>query len=148
MVRTHNHLVVGVIIQAFDIVIYVVRFRDVSAELLANQLPAYLAPIAIQELEVLSNLPVQFSDPRHPLTDDETRFGIYKIIIEFRFDAALLLVFDHVPVFLQIVCNDRFQNIAVIVLCRINRKVFLHVFRQRYGFLGTGRLQAFGMFDV
>ena len=89
-----------------------------------------------------------FSDPRHPFSDDKTRFGIYKIIIEFRLDAALLLAFDHIPVFLQVVCNDRLQNIAVIVLCRVDRKVLLHVFRQWYGFLGTGWLQAFGMFDV
>ena len=83
MVRAYDHLVVRIIVQAFDIVIDMVRFRYVRAELLADQLPADLAPIAVQELEVFSNLPVQFSDPRHPLTDDEARFGIYKIIIEF-----------------------------------------------------------------
>ena len=82
MVRTDDHLIIGIVVQAFHIVINVVRFRDVRAVLLANHPPAKLASIAIQELKVFPNLAVQLSDPRHSLVEDITRFGIRKIIIK------------------------------------------------------------------
>ena len=47
VVRAHDHLIVGIVVQAFDVVINMVCFGNVRAELLANQLPADLAPIAI-----------------------------------------------------------------------------------------------------
>ena len=130
VVWTYDHLIVGIVVQAFDIVINVVRFRDVSAELLTYQLPAELTAIPVEKFEVLSYLSIQLPDPRHPLIDNETCIGIDKIKV--RFNAALLLVFDQFSEFLQIACNNRFQNIAVIVLCRINREVLFYGFRELY----------------
>ena len=148
VVWANDHLIIGIVVQAFDVVIDVVRFRDVRAVLFSDQTPAELAPIAIQELEVLPDLAVQLSDPCHPLIQDEARLGIDKIVIEIRFDTALLLVFDHFPEILQIVRNDRLQYIAVIVLCSVNRKVFLQIIGKLNRLSGTDRLQAFDMFDI
>jgi len=125
VVRTYDHLIVGIVVQAFDIVINVMRFRDVSAEFLTDQLPAEMTTIPVEKFEVLSNLSVQLPDSCHPLIDNEACFGIDKIIVKVRFNTVLLLVFDQLSEFLQIACNDRFQYIAVIVLCRINREVLL-----------------------
>ena len=125
VVRTNDHLIVGIVVQAFDIVINVVRFCDVSTEFLTDQLTAVLTAIPVEKFEILSNFPVQLPYPCHPLIDNETCIDIDKIIVKVRFNTALLLVFDQFPEFLQIARNDRFQNIAVIVLCRINREVLL-----------------------
>ena len=148
MVRADDHLIVCVVVQAFDIVINMMRLRGRRAELLHNQLPAELAPVAVQELEVFPDLAVQLPDPRQPLIQDESGLGIDIIVIEVRFYLALALVFDQFPEFLQIVCNNGFQNIAIVIFSRVDRKVLPAVLGERYGFPGSGGLQSFGMFDI
>ena len=71
VVRADDHLVVCVVVQAFDIIIDMMRFRCRRAELLSDQLPAELATVAVQELEVFSDLAVQLPDTRQPLIQDE-----------------------------------------------------------------------------
>ena len=58
MVRADDHLIVCVVVQAFDIIIDMMCLRDRRAELFSDQLPAQLAPVAVQELEVFSDLAV------------------------------------------------------------------------------------------
>ena len=58
MVGADDHLIVCVVVQAFDIIIDMMRLGDRRAELLPDQLPAELASVAVQELEVFSDLAV------------------------------------------------------------------------------------------
>ena len=128
--------------QDFDIIIDMMRFRDRRAEHLPDQLTAEPAPAAVQELEVFSDLAVQLPDPRQPFIQDESRLGIDIIVIEVRFYLALALVFDQFPEFLQIICNNGLQNIAIVIFSRVDRKVLFAVLGKRYGFPGSGRLQS------
>ena len=141
MVRADDHLIVCVVVQAFDIIIDMMCLRDRRAELLPDQLPAELATVAVQELEVFSDLAVQLPDPRQPFIQDESGPGIDIIVIEVRFYLALALIFDQFPEFLQIVCNNGLQNIAIVIFSRVDRKVLPAVLGKRYGFPGSGRLQ-------
>ena len=142
MVRADDHLIVRVVVQTFDIIIDMMRLRDRRAELFSDQLPAQLAPVAVQELEVFSDLAVQLPDPRQPFIQDESGLGINIIVIEVRFYLALALVFDQFPEFLQIVCNNRLQNIAIVIFSRVDCNVLPAVLGKRYGFPGSGRLQS------
>ena len=148
VVRADDHLIVCVVVQAFDIIIDMMRLGDRRAELLPDQLPAELTSVAVQELKVFSDLAVQLPDPRQPFIQDESRLGINIIVIEVRFYLALALVFDQFPEFLQIVCNNGFQNIAIVIFSRVDRRVLFAVLGKRYGFPGSGGLQSFGMFDI
>ena len=142
MVRADDHLIVCVVVQAFDIIIDMMRHRDRRAELLSDQLPAELTTVAVQELEVFSDLAVQLPDPRQPLIQDESGLGIDIIVIKVRFYLALALVFDQFPEFLQIVCNNGFQYIAIVIFSRVDRKVLFAVLGKWYGFPGSGGLQS------
>ena len=142
MVRADDHLIVCVVVQAFDIIIDMMRLRDRRAELLPDQLPAELASAAAQKLEIFSDLAVQLPDPRQPFIQDESDLGINIIVIEVRFYLALALVFDQFPEFLQIVCNNGFQNIAIVIFSRVDRKVLPAVLGKRYGFPGSEGLQS------
>ena len=58
MVGADDHLIVCVVVQAFDIIIDMMRLGDRCAELLTDQLPAELTSVAVQELKVFSDLAV------------------------------------------------------------------------------------------
>ena len=55
MVRTDDHLVTRVIVQAVHKVIDMMCFRDMRSEFLTYQLAAYLAAIAREQLQVFAD---------------------------------------------------------------------------------------------
>ena len=61
VVRTQKHLIACIIVYAFDKIINMLRFRNMRPEFVANQVPADLAAVSIQKLQILSDFLIQLT---------------------------------------------------------------------------------------
>ena len=90
VIRTDNHLIPGIIIQALYKVIDVVRFRDMRTKLLSDQLPTQLTAISIKKLQIFADQTVQLSNFDQTLIDLNAGTLIALLIIELCFNEKFL----------------------------------------------------------